>query len=426
MLPFNLCSRRVTFSSLVVMFVLLTQIAAHAQPQDFGRSQRAEAANQLLVLGIQQAISSLPPTSGQTFRYEYNTELDAYSPSLQLEPVAFRTPEVIRAGQFSFRLAPSYFNLEDTFGPVFYETSDNAGKEEDGFTKFGLKLDAKVTVISLGLTYGLADNLEVTLGVPITIVDANAQSIETFIAETDDEGLPIRDGKGRLVPARSQTTGRPILGDAPSEADFNEFTRQGYLFSGYTELDGGTNVGISRISMGLKLKFVNSEYVIIAFNPEIMLPSAFQDEFSGSDSFAVAPRFVVKAPITEAARLYVDAGYEYDADVAQLRRIIWDAGLSIALPRSTLDLGVSGSEYNEPQSFTPKTAQSNPSTRFPQGLTLTALGETELGTSLIDVRLGGKVLITDDVVLSGTVVIPQSNDFFAPDVIGTLGVEYYF
>jgi hypothetical protein len=60
---------------------------------------RAQAAQQMIVVGVQQGISSLPPTSGQSFSWTYDTAIDTYVRSDILGPMSFRTPQTVgRAG----------------------------------------------------------------------------------------------------------------------------------------------------------------------------------------------------------------------------------------------------------------------------------------------------------------------------------------
>src|SRR5262245_52310620 len=93
---------------------------AQGNPNQFGGQDRADAASRMIVLGVQQGISSLPPTSGQSFTYEFNPDLDTYVTSERLGPTSFRSPQIIGAGKFSIRAAASYFELSNTKGPIEY------------------------------------------------------------------------------------------------------------------------------------------------------------------------------------------------------------------------------------------------------------------------------------------------------------------
>src|SRR5690349_16701595 len=94
---------------------MVTMIAGPARANNqFGGQGRADAASQMIVLGVQQGISSLPPTSGQAFTYDYNAELGTFVASEQLGPTVLRSPQTIGANRFSLRVAASYFDLSKT------------------------------------------------------------------------------------------------------------------------------------------------------------------------------------------------------------------------------------------------------------------------------------------------------------------------
>jgi hypothetical protein len=56
----------------------------------------------------------------------------------------------------------------------------------------------------------------------------------------------------------------------------------------------------------------------------------------------------------------------------------------------------------------------------------TALEDTTVGTSVVDVLLGMKLRVTDAFVIAGGVSIPVVSPAFQPDVLGTIAVEWCF
>src|SRR6185369_14758681 len=71
---------------------LLAPASARAQSNAaFGVQQRADAAQQMILLGVSQGVSSLPPTSGQSFVYEFDEALDTYKATGLLGPTAYRS-----------------------------------------------------------------------------------------------------------------------------------------------------------------------------------------------------------------------------------------------------------------------------------------------------------------------------------------------
>ena len=111
-----------------------------------GSRSRADAARNLIVLAVQQGISSLPPTSGQSFIYEFDLSQGTWVPTERMNPTSFRVPQTIGSGVFSLRAAASYFDLSDSFGPATYAVALDDGRR--GFTKFGLDVSARVGLLT--------------------------------------------------------------------------------------------------------------------------------------------------------------------------------------------------------------------------------------------------------------------------------------
>src|SRR5512147_841571 len=92
----------------------ISAAAAAQNANQFGGQDRADAASRMIVLGVQQGISSLPPTSGQSFTYEFDPVLTTYVSSERLGPTALRSPQTIGLNRLSLRVAASYFEVSDT------------------------------------------------------------------------------------------------------------------------------------------------------------------------------------------------------------------------------------------------------------------------------------------------------------------------
>src|SRR6185295_14803019 len=89
------CARRVVAGILVGVAALSRAHLATAQSDQFGRQARADAASRAIVLAVQQGISALPPTSGQSIIYAYNPHTDDFERSEKLGPFSLRTPETV-------------------------------------------------------------------------------------------------------------------------------------------------------------------------------------------------------------------------------------------------------------------------------------------------------------------------------------------
>ena len=396
---------------------------AAGNANQFGVQSRADAAAEMIVLGVQQGISSLPPTSGQSFTYEFDPTLGTYTASGRLGPTSFRSPQTVGSGKFSFRLATSYFDLTKTNQPIPYLVNNAAGTSV-GVAAIGQQVEAQVGLINLSANYGFTNRFEMMVNLPIAIVDAQGSEIFTTTQLTGAN--PPLQGPGVVTDPLTgkvdvdATVGRLNQVIADGSLPFRE---EPYTAVG-ADFNQGTNVGVGRISVAAKAVLYADRRVQVAAMPEFFFPSPNQDEFSGSDSAAILPRLVTAFDITDVLKLHVDAGYDYDFDRDELRRFVWNFGPSLALQWATFDAGVGGSKFNRGVQWTPSTA----SFTDPQGNagTLQALGDTRLGSNFIDALAGIKVRLNDRSVISGAVNVPLNNEGFRAAAVGTLALELYF
>jgi hypothetical protein len=424
---------------LVVGLVAALVGRGHAQGNDqFGGQFRADAASQMIVLGVQQGISSLPPTSGQAFTYDYNAELGTFVASEQLGPTVLRAPQTIGANRLSLRAAVSYFSLSKTFDAIPYKLTvpQNSGFPPDNpgaptYAEFGMSASAHVTLLNFAATYGITDRLEVSLNVPVTVVQAQANQLYT-----------VRRANLALPPAkRPLGVVEPLPGQSPQQAlnaakqlpgpnglvvASSSFNALGFNFN------EGTHAGVGRISVGAKMPLYDSELVEVAFQPEFYCNSPSQNEFSGSNSPALLARVITQVNAAKHLHVHVDIGDDHDFEVSQLSRFVWNAGVSVPLTNWTIDTGFGGSKFDKGIVWTPPVTQGlgPPVPAYPNGIpgTLTALNPnaTVLGTNYVDYLFGIKVKLLEGTVLSGAVNVPITDAGFQPIAVGTLALEYYF
>jgi hypothetical protein len=437
-------------------FMLLSYTASESFGQgQFGASARTDAASQMIVLGVQQGISSLPPTSGQSLTYQFDPELSTFVASEQLGPTAFRSPQTVGKGKWAFRTSYSYFELEEEFDPIDYlvtfddlQRNPSNGELEElvAVSAFGQKVKATVNLVNVGVNYGLLDRLELMFNIPISVIDAQASQISAV--RESSVGVPLEDAQAGAVGAfypPGQVTQADIDGlqdefgflsspacDSSSALDpglecirFRSDAYDSFPSGSGVDFNSDTSAGVGRISLGAKYLFYAGEYANVAASFEFFNPSPSQDEFAGSDSPAILPRLIFELPgrfrKDDYFRLHADLGYDYDFESAELRRIVWNTGASVPITRwVTIDFGVGGSEFEKGIRWTPPTASgTNPD------VTLTALGDTRLGTSFVDFLGGFKVRLTDGLVLSGSATTPLNSQGFRADAVGTVALEVY-
>ncbi|MGH7788096.1 MAG: hypothetical protein ACRERC_14585 [Candidatus Binatia bacterium] len=407
----NLLGTIISVSTLLVAGV----DAAGAQADNsFGLQQRADAASNMIVLGVQQGISSLPPTSGQAFTYDFNDELGTFVESEQLGPTVLRSTQTIGANRLSLRFATSYFELGETFDPIVYQaTGGPIPPGQQVYTSFGMSADANVVLFNLAATYGFTDRIEATINIPFSVVDARAS--QTFLT-FPPPFPPAKDARVAAVPGDSPAIVQQAL-DAGVVAERElSFSALG------ADFNSGKQVGLGRISVGVKGLVLASDWVDVAASGEFFCNSPSQDEFAGSDSPSILPRVIAQLKAAKHLNVFTDVGYEYDFDVDQLSRFVWNAGISIPVVNATFDFGAGGSLFDESLTWTPVQATGG------EGVTIRAVNPsaTELGTNYVDFLAGVKVGLFEGAVLSGSVNVPVTDDGFRAAAIGTVSLEYYF
>lgn len=418
-----------TGASLLVA-VALGSAPAHGQAADqFGIQSRTDAARQMIVVAIQQGISSLPPTSGQSFTYRFDEEIQSWQPTERLGPTSFRVPETIGQGNASVRVAGSYFDLDESFGPADYRAEDLDGNVL-GFTKFGLDASARVGLFNLAANYGVTNRIELFINVPVVVT--NVQASQSFLVALEDVNVPLADVRVSVAPTIADVNA--LL--KPSCTEFDCLRVRSASISaydnalrtnGFTGLDfnEGTNSGVGRISIGGKALLYDAETFQVAFMPEFFLPSPSEAEFAGSDTPAILPRVVGAARLTELVRFHLDAGYDYDFEEDELRRFTWNVGSSLAFSRVTVDFGVGGSKFNSGITWTPDRADFGDANGNIIG-NVFAVGDNTLGDNFVDFLGGVKYRLTDRVVISGAVNVPLNDEGFRAAAVGTLAAEIYF
>jgi hypothetical protein len=425
---------RIIGRTVLSLFVLLAglvwgplRVRAQIKNQ-FGGQDRADAAREMIILGVQQGIATLPPMSGQAFSYAYDPASDTYVRSKRLGPTVLRSPQTVGAGHLSLRVATSYFALHGSPGPIPYHIQSDQplpGQTQPltGVALIGVDASAKVGAINLAATYGLTNRVDLTLILPIVIVDAQASQV--FSSARAGLSQPPNRAKIAAVPIVNgdvagalRTLDTALKPGGPLVLRQETFSDLGYVFN------GGTHAGVGRISMGANATLYADKRLQVACAPEFFFPSPSEDNFAGSQSAAILPRLVAAFAAAGALKLHADAGYSYDFDHDELRGFTWDAGTETPGETMTFDLGFGGTKYNQGIQWTPPVAHGVPIQVFPAA-TATALGDTRLGDNFVDFIAGVKLRITEHLVASGAVSVPVTDEGFQPAAVGTLALELY-
>ena len=180
------------------------------------------------------------------------------------------------------------------------------------------------------------------------------------------------------------------------------------------------------MSLGGKAQFAHSDWVDAAVSMEVFLPSPNEDQYAGTNSAAFLPRLITAINMVDGVKAHIDAGYDFDTEFSELRRFVWNTGISFAIPRVTFDTGLGGSKFNRGIEWTPSKFVQPPGSEVDVPLQFQALGDTTLGTNYVDFLFGVKGQLLDNMVVSGAVNVPLNDQGIRADAVGTVAVEMYF
>lgn len=343
----------------------------------------------------------------------------AWAPTSPPASPLLPTGQTVAPGAVALQMAASYFTLSESFAPINYLFTRDDLPADPIVAKVGLDVNARVTLFNLSATYGLTKHVEVGLSLPISIIEADAQQV--FSTRRALLDLPARDAvisgarvQNGDVPAAIATLDAGLGPGQPLALRRDGFDALGFDFN------DGTHAGVGRISLSGKGRLWSRGDLQLAAAGDLLLPSPSAAEFAGPDSVAIYPRLVATLKVVEAIRLTGDLGYSYDVDYAELRRFAWTLGASVGNERAAFDLGFGGSEFAEALQWTPDFVRGYPATSG------RALNDTSTGTTLVNILVGGKILVASSTVIAGGLSVPIVNPAFQPDVLGTVAVEHTF
>jgi hypothetical protein len=301
---------------------LLVMLVAFPAAADTLRDRLPEAARRTGIEGgtafdsLSDAIAdaaarNLPIVAASAgFTYSYNPELEVFERTSEtLGPLFLERPDTIGRGKFNVNVSYQYVELNEIDGddmseleapdPIRIRVRDSAGNLL-GFTANRLRYDLNVAnhIVGLSGTYGVLDNLDVNLLLPIIVTDYNvtARNKQLFIAGTD--GIFNPQPEPELTgPADSEHTG---VGDLLLRAKY-QLPRHGSL----------------RSALGLQLR----------------LPTGDEDNFQGTGSFEASPFFYASTVLWGRVEPHASLGLDLRADDVERSQGRYGLGVDVDVTR---------------------------------------------------------------------------------------------
>ncbi len=345
------------------------------------------------------AARNLPIISASAgFTYRYNPEIEAFERSSDtLGPMFMERPDTIGRNKFNVNVSFQYVELNQYDGtPTHHLQADSpliAGGTNPSFTANNLRYSFKLinNIAGLSFTYGILDNLDVNILVPLisTDFDVTAHATQVASADTDLAFSPAPEPE-KVATLRSTKFG---IGDILLRGKY-QLPRCGWL----------------RSAAGLQLR----------------LPSGDQANFQGTGDFEASPYIYLSTVLWGRVEPHANLGidfrtddvtrsegrYSLGADVDVTKRI----GIVLAfLGRSQF----SGSADSGDTSFLHLT---------PAGVRTQPLLGLDFGRKdFYDLSFGARAVIWRQIMLFANGIYALNNDGLRNDsVIPLVGVEGTF
>ncbi len=255
---------------------------------------------------VARSIPVLSASAGYTYRYD--PTLEAFTRTSEtLGPLFLERPDTLGRGKFNVNVSYQYVELNQIDGddmgaleapdPIVLDNSNPAGPlpRTANRVRYNLKLINNVEAFSF--TYGVLDNLDVNLLVPLLETNFDVTAYNTQVAEKS---------AGTFVPAPRGT-------------------RRG--------TEHGNAVGIGDILLRAKYQLPRWGVLRAAAGLQLRLPSGDEDNLQGTGSFEASPAFYVSALFWGRVQPYWNAAIDLNADDVSQSQARYGFGVDVDVTR---------------------------------------------------------------------------------------------
>lgn len=254
-----------------------------------------------------RSIPVLSASAGFTYRYNPQTEVFERS-SETLGPLFLERPDTLGRSKFNINVSYQFVQF-DTFdgddidrleAPDPILITESSGGTITGFSadRLQYRLGIRNYITTLSATYGILDDLDVNLLLPL-------------IATAFDVG----------VTARTVATAGPGGDFAPAG---------GPTLTGRT---GGHAFGVGDVLLRLKYRLPELGWLRSAAGLQLRLPSGDEDEFQGTGDVEVSPAFYAGTTLWDRLAPYVNVICDLNADDPSQTQVRWGAGADVDITR---------------------------------------------------------------------------------------------
>jgi hypothetical protein len=217
-------------------------------------------------------------------------------------------------------LGSSYSNIDfkkyDDFNhdsAIFVVGQGLLGQSVDVLDVLYFNFKLRERVFGFSAQYGVLDNLDVGIFIPVVDLDFRAKGVDTFVVKT---------------PTKLITLGEREVGGLKDlrQSDFTTF--EGQLINGIRFSKQETNV--ADLVLRSKLYIASAAGLDFGALLNLSLPTGDDDNLLGTGSTRVDPRLLVSTS-SPSFSIHVNAGPHFDTDESDLNRFDYSAGGEIQL-----------------------------------------------------------------------------------------------
>ena len=265
-------------------------------------------------------------------------------------------------GRISGNISVTSRHQTDTLG----NPNIREGFEEDAIL-ITLDLDIRVRLFSLAATYGITDNLDVGILLPIVNVDMRVKSNARILTSPNNPTPDVHTFAGAPTSPFDQANGEAT--------------------------------GIGDVVLRAKYHLLSSEIVDVGGAMLIRLGTGDEDNFLGTGSTSIRPFLILSRTFFNAFTPHLNLGYETAVDRGNRNSLEYVVGFEVGMEQFTVALDLLGSH------------------RF---------RSEDTGRDILTGSLGMKWNPFRQFVLALNAQIPLNDSGLRSDFITTFGIEYSF